>query len=413
MSRFVSILAAAALIVGLAASQASSSDRSTLHGSAPPWANSHNQAGNADPASSVGFRVYLGWRDGAEAAAQAVSDPHSSSYGHYLTPQQFRHSFAPSQADVGAVQSWLRSQGFTIDYTPQNNHYVAAEGTVAQTDAAFSTTLRLYNVRGKTLRSPDADVSIPNSLATVVTGVLGLDESDAFVRPDAPAPKAPPSPGFRNAPPLSSFWAELESPYAFPAGFNDVNLPTAPWSEKGHTPAQIKGAYGISSALRRRRSDGRDHRRLRVADDRPGRQPVVDQPRAADVQRLAVPAGRRSRHRSIGLRTSSQDPQGWYGEETLDIEAVHGMAPAANIVYVGAPNNYQDLDAAMNHVVDRHLAQIVTQLLRLQRPSSFRLGSSSRSRTRSIQAAAEGIGVYFSSGDNGDETLDASAFADH
>ena len=36
------------------------------------------------------------------------------------------------------------------------------------------------------------------------------------------------------------------------------------------------------------------------------------------------------------------------------------MAPGANIVYVGAPNNYQDLDAAMNHVVDRHLAPIVT-----------------------------------------------------
>lgn len=55
-----------------------------------------------------------------------------------------------------------------------------------------------------------------------------------------------------------------------------------------------------------------------------------------------------------------QDPQGWYGEETLDIEAVHGIAPAANIVYVGAPNNYQDLDASMNHVGDQHLAQIVT-----------------------------------------------------
>ena len=36
------------------------------------------------------------------------------------------------------------------------------------------------------------------------------------------------------------------------------------------------------------------------------------------------------------------------------------MAPAANVVYVGAPNNFQDLDAALNHVVDRHLAQIVT-----------------------------------------------------
>ena len=59
-------------------------------------------------------------------------------------------------------------------------------------------------------------------------------------------------------------------------------------------------------------------------------------------------------------QNSHQDPQGWYGEETLDVEAVHGMAPAAKIVYVGAPNNYQDLDAAMNHVVDEQLAQIVT-----------------------------------------------------
>ena len=36
------------------------------------------------------------------------------------------------------------------------------------------------------------------------------------------------------------------------------------------------------------------------------------------------------------------DPQGWWGEETLDVEAVHAIAPGANIVYVGAPNNRQD-----------------------------------------------------------------------
>ena len=81
-------------------------------------------------------------------------------------------------------------------------------------------------------------------------------------------------------------------------------------------------------------------------------------------------------------QNKKQDPQGWYGEETLDIEAVHGMAPAANIVYVGAPNNYQDLDAALNHVVDRHLAQIVTNSYGFTRRSSCRRATSSRSRTR-------------------------------
>lgn len=57
-----------------------------------------------------------------------------------------------------------------------------------------------------------------------------------------------------------------------------------------------------------------------------------------------------------GIFRRPQDPKGWSGEETLDVEAVHGMAPAAIIVYVGAPNSYQDLDA---------------------------------------QAAVEGIGIYF------------------
>jgi subtilase family serine protease len=403
MFRLVSILAAAGLIVGLAAGQAASSDRSTLHGSAPSWANSHNQAGNANPADPVGFRVYLGWKNGADAAAKAVTDPHSSSYGHYLTPQQFRQSFAPSQAQVGAVQSWLRGQGFTIDYTPQNNHYVAAEGTVAQANAAFGTTLRMYRVRGKTLRSPDADVSIPNSIAGVVTGVLGLDDSAIFVRPDS-RPQAPPSPGFRNAPPLSSFWAELVSPYAYPPGFTDISTPpTAPWSVRGHTPAQIKGAYNISGAY-----DGAGQT---VAIIDAYASPTIVQDVNTWSTRRGLPTFTANQFQQVVApgtfhrpQNPAQDPQGWYGEETLDVEAVHGMAPAANIVYVGAPNNYQDLDAAMNHVVDRHLAQIVTNSYGFSTTELLPRGYVKPFEDTLIQAAAEGIGVYFSSGDNGDET---------
>ena len=104
--------------------------------------------------------------------AQAVSDPHSSSYGHYLTPAQFRQQFAPSQAQVGAVQSWLRSQGFSVEYTPTNNHYVSAEGTVAQAEAAFGTSFGMYSVQGLTVRSPSSDVSIPSSLAGIVYGII-------------------------------------------------------------------------------------------------------------------------------------------------------------------------------------------------------------------------------------------------
>jgi hypothetical protein len=98
------------------AKNAIASDRTILPGSIPSWANAKNNVGPADPSSIIGFRVYLGWNNpsAVQALAEAVSDPHSSSYGHYLTPDQFRQQFAPSQAQVGAVQSWLRSQGFIM-----------------------------------------------------------------------------------------------------------------------------------------------------------------------------------------------------------------------------------------------------------------------------------------------------------
>src|SRR5258706_15140314 len=78
------------------------------------------------------------------------------------------------------------------------------------------------------------------------------------------------------------------------------------------------------------------------------------------------------------------------------------MAPAAKIVFVGAPNNYQDLDAAMNHVVDRQLAQIVTNSYGFS-TELLPHGYVKPFEDTLIQAAAEGIGGYFSSGGNGEE----------
>ena len=98
----------------------------------------------------------------------------------------------------------------------------------------------------------------------------------------------------------------------------------------------------------------------------------------------------------------SQDPQGWYGEETLDIEAVHGMAPAAKIVYIGAPNNDRDLDAALNHAVDERRADRHEFVRVCNRAAAA--GYVMPFEQTFIQAAIQGIGVYFASGDNGDET---------
>src|SRR6266404_3986941 len=133
MRKFFAIslaLVSAALTIAALAAPA---PRSTLHGSKPSWATPQNYAHAANASDQLGFRVYLGWNNpsGAEALARAVSDPRShSSYRHYLTPAQFRAQFAPTVSQVTQVQNWLTSQGFTLVYTPANNHYVSAKGTV-------------------------------------------------------------------------------------------------------------------------------------------------------------------------------------------------------------------------------------------------------------------------------------------
>ncbi len=390
-------------IVMMAAAHAQSGN-ATLRGSKPAWANSKNYKGPADANGAIGFRVYLAWNNptGAEALARAVSDPRSSSYRQFLTPSQFRQQFAPSQAQVADVQSWLQSQGFTVNYTPGNNHFVSAEGTIAKAQTAFGAQLAIYNVNGKTVRSPSTDVSVPSSLANIVSGVVGLDESAVFVHTNRIVDtNAPPPGGFRNAPPLSLYWAQFLSPYAYPSGFTAVALPSVPWTVKGYTPAQIKGAYGIS---------GYDGSGQTVAIIDAYASPTILQ----DVNQWSTNRGLPTMNASQFVQVvapgtyhfpgnPAQDPQGWYGEETLDVEAVHGMAPGAKIVYVGAPNNHQDLDAAMNHIVDKHLAQIVTNSYGFSTELLPR-GFVKPFEDTLIQAALEGIGVYFSSGDDGDET---------
>jgi subtilase family serine protease len=94
---------------------------------------------------------------------------------------------------------------------------------------------------------------------------------------------------------------------------------------------------------------------------------------------------------------------GWYGEETLDVEAVHAMAPGAQIVYSGAESCFDDdMLAAVTRILDGGLAQIVSN-------SYGNAGEGVSPQEAQAeddvykQASVQGIGLYFSSGDDGDE----------
>jgi subtilase family serine protease len=409
----VTVFAATALGLGAFVSTGLPATAATRHslGAEPSWVKAANRRGSTAASDVVAFRVILATRNRAEATAvaMAVSNPASASYRHYLTAAQYRARFAPTQAAVDSVKSWLRSQGLTVGYVPANHEYVSAVGTAAQAGKAFNVHLSKYAVHGKILRAPDSTASIPTDLGAAVAGVVGLDQAGNLVHPNSirdTGPDAGPPVGFRNAPPCSIYWNQHPATDQPPLGGGyPAVLPYAPC---GHTPEQLRSAYGIESQV----EAGNDGHGVKVG--------IVDAFAAPTIFRDAREySARNDPAHVLKLSQFTQiippgiykapandpcDPRGWYGEETLDVEAVHAMAPGADIVYSGGKSCQDpDIDVALNNLVDGNLVNMVSN-------SYGDLGEDIDPGTKTefdqiaTQAASQGIGLYFSSGDSGDES---------
>ena len=97
----------------------------------------------------------------------------------------------------------------------------------------------------------------------------------------------------------------------------------------------------------------------------------------------------------FNLQTECGGEGGWNEEETLDVQAVHGMAPGANIHYIGAMNCDTGIDDAVNFVIQNHVASIVSNSYGFIGEDG--LGDEvATEHSLFTQAAIQGIGFYFS-----------------
>jgi subtilase family serine protease len=410
-SRLVLIVALGTAVVSvLAAAPAAQArpGRHVLNGSRPNWLSRAKAAGSAPAAAStIRFGVLLKMRDaaGAEATLASVSDPASASYGKWLTTSQFQSRFAPAAGDVSAVQSWLRGQGFGLRDTLGGGMFVEASGTTAQIDKVFGTKIQNYTYQGKTVRANSTELSLPESTPAAVTGVVsglvGVDQGIALKEPGDTLPG--PDTGFRPGTPCSAYYAQktaTDQPAA--------NGKKQPYAVCGYEPKQYQSAYGESGLIR----NGIDGHGVTVAVTDAFASPTIVQDTNTYNRRHQLPAFKHGQFSQItpapdgyGMIEECNAP-GWYGEETLDIEAVHAMAPGAKIVYVGGSDCSTGLDEAWATTIDNHVADIVTNSWGSTTDKIEDLGADYVAfyQQFSLEAALTGITVNFSSGDAGDET---------
>jgi subtilase family serine protease len=407
--RILALVGCAAAAVGLAVAvpaAASAAGTASLPNSHPTWATPGNKVAATAADSRIGFSVYLKLRDqaGAEALATAVSDPSSSAYAHYLSPAQVRARFAATDATVQSVRNWLSSAGFTVGATASNNAYVQASGTAAQIQRAFAVQLNVYSVKGQHRRGVDANLSLPSSILPSVVSVSGLNQSQAKPLTSAAATSpsvAPPPPGFRNARPCGAYYGQIID--TTDPAYNGQQLPYAPC---GYKPGQMRSAYGIAGAVDR----GVSGRGQTVA--------IIDA--FASPTLYSDAATYASRNDSGHPLASAQFSEyvfpedaanedlcgasGWYTEQSLDVEAVHAMAPGARILYVGASDCLDSsLVQALNYVVAGRLADVVSNSYGDLGEDGIPADEIQAYNQIAIQGALEGITINFSSGDSGDE----------
>ncbi|MGE7432454.1 S53 family peptidase [Kitasatospora sp. NPDC001175] len=393
-----------------------------LPGSHPAWATAQADAGAVADSTQSTARVYLAGQNsaGLAALAKAVSDVNSPDYGKFLSADEAKTKFGATPAQVKAVTAWLTGAGLKV--TDQTAHYVEVSGTTGQLAKAFGAPIHSYRTADGTHRAPARDVVVPAALAGSVLGVANLtdvqhkavsqavsvkdaEQAGAQSRAAAAPEAAKPDAGLPTVPTCSDNGYASKIAKGAPAGY-EKNEPFAPCS---YTPTQLRKAYGISDA----KVTGKGARIAIIDAYALG---TMEQDANHFAQLHGDKPFAKGQYSEVVTKDKwnhQSDCGDWSGEEALDVEMAHGLAPDAKVVYVGADSCLDgDLNAALAKVVDGHLADIVSNSWgEIMHGKSGDLDPAVIAADNQLfeLGAVEGISFTVSSGDCGNDSPQAAA----
>jgi hypothetical protein len=391
----VTLLSASLLVGGAARAQSGSPQARiveavqnekvvTLRGNVHPMARPGNDRGSlADQQLITRMHVLLQRSAEQEAALQQLlvqqQDPNSSKFHVWLTPQEFGEQFGPAESDLQAVKSWLTSQGFTSLRVSNGRTLIEFNGTSSQVRNAFHTELHHLSINGEEHFANMQEPQIPSALAPVVGGVVGLHNFH-------------PKPMLRR---LGKFRRDRSTGQITPLfTFTDVNgtfygVGPADFAKIYNVPATFDGTGQSIAVVGQSNINIQDVRDFRTIFGLPTNDPQI-------ILNGADP----------GLVSGDQ------GESDLDVEWAGAIAPKAKIILVATQSTTTDalvgmagVDGSALYIVDNNVAPVMSESYGACE-SALGTGGNAFYNALWQQAAAEGITVVVSAGDNGSAGCD-------
>jgi kumamolisin len=283
-----------------------------------------------------------------------VQNPKSASYRHFLKPAQFNAAFGPTQADVDKAVAYLKLSGVNDIKVSGNRQAVTFDGSAAQLEKAFHTSIGNYTDQadGTRFYANDAAPSLPANVSSVVKYVVGLDSH--AVRKHSSTKKI--------------------TPKAVASG----------------TPAVLSAAYGYGNLSATGSGvnvgfiefDGYSSSNISTYDS-------TNNLTTGTVTTVPVSG-----------QNYDSSPGSGQVEVELDIEVVHAVAPAANDYVYEAPNTNAGELAMYQQIASADTVNVVSSSW-----GSCETGETS-SQANSVSSAiatgtAEGISYFAAAGDDG------------
>ena len=292
-----------------------------------------------------------------QTCLNAINDPNSSYFHDFLTATTLE-PYLPTPGEKSSVATYLESSGFQVanGSSPLTLQLTA---TVAVAEAVLGVKEDVFGENGAArFYAPATNPSMPENLAGLISGIEGLENyTSAF---------------------------PVESPCSGP-----------------YCPQGIQVGYSLTSLYGS--GDNGAGETVAIADE-PGDPNMQSAINTYDAQYGLAPT-------TLSIlfpdgTPSSWDP-GWASETTMDVEAVHTVAPGAGIVLLYGSSPADDPLNLDDYVAANHLASIVSNSWGYGCASGpcsdTQLPSSEVSSTDSRLAvdSAMGLTILFASGDSG------------
>jgi len=289
----------------------------------------------------------------------------SPNFHNWLTPQQFGAQYGPADSDIQTVTGWLASHGFTAIRVAPGRNVIEFSGNVGQVRSAFHTEIHKFVVKGEERQSNVSDPQIPATLTPVVAGIVSLHNF--------------PSKSMRHV--VGQFTHSRttgETTPLFTTSGGDFAVGPADFAKIYNIPASLDGTGGNIAIIGFSDIDVTDAHSFRALFGLPVNDPIVV--------------------------NNGPDPgfNGEEGEADLDTQWSGGVAPKATIHYILSEGTLTSdpLFLGAEYVIDNNSDDVMSLSFGQCEAS---LSSAALSFLNSLweQAAAQGITVTVSAGDNG------------